>query len=271
VSQVVELGFRLVQNGQERPAHGQVRIDHPHIPVQLLFPPAQAKLVRLDLQSPEKGQGRRIGYVMGAGDDIPRCLRLLGYEVDLLSDEDLEKQDLKRFDAIVVGIRAFNTRPRLAQLKHRLLDYVAQGGTEVVLYNVTSGGYLSQGLVTDTIGPYPFHISRTRITDEASPMRLLAPEHPLLRWPNRITTSDFEGWVQDRGLYLPDSWDEHYTAPFSTQDPGEKPANGALLVAQHGKGRFIYTGLAFFRQLPEGVPGAYRLFANLLAGEADHE
>jgi len=266
-SQNGELKILVELDGDVQPALGRVRIDYPHIPLQTLFPPAAGKVVRVDLRH----NGRRIGYVMGAGDEIPRCLRLLGYDVELLTDEDLEKKDLSGFDAIVVGIRAFNTRPRLAQLKDRLLDYVAKGGTEVVLYNVGGNGFLAQGLVTNAIGPYPFHISRDRVTDETAPMRFLAPEHPLLNWPNKITQTDFEGWVQERGLYFADTWDAHYTPIFSTQDPGEKATEGSLLVAKHGHGHFIYTGLAFFRQLPDGVPGAYRLFANLLAMGKQHE
>ncbi len=241
--------------GREFPARGVVRIDYPHIPPQTLFPPATARLVRLDLRR----DGSRIGYVMGAGDDIPQCLRPLGYTVDLLPDEALEGADLSGYDAIVVGIRAFNTRPRLAQLNARLLDYAARGGTLVALYDV------SQGLVTEAIGPYPFKLSRERVTDERAEMRPLAPDHPVLNWPNRITPADFDGWVQERGLYYAESWDPRYTAIFSANDPGEKPLDGGLLVAPCGQGWFAYTGLAFFRQLPDGVPGAYRLFANLLA------
>jgi hypothetical protein len=196
---------------------------------------------------------------MGSGDELPRTLRPLGYQVDLLTDADLAGGDLDRFDAIVVGIRAFNTRPRLAQLKDRLLAYVARGGTEVVLYNTT------QGLVTRDLGPYPFQISSDRVTEETATMTFLAPDHPVLNQPNRITQEDFEGWVQERGLYYAKDWDPRYTAVLAASDTGEKPLAGGLIVASHGKGHFVYTGLAFFRQLPDGVPGAYRLFANILA------
>jgi len=241
-------------DGATRPALGRTRIDYPHIPAQTLFPPARARLVRLDL----KRDGRRIGYVMGSGDEIPRNLRPLGYDVKLLSDEDLGG-DLGGFDAIVVGIRAFNTRPRLAQMKDRLLEYVAKGGTEVVLYST------DQGLVTRDFGPYPFKVSSDRVTEETAPVAFLAPDHPVLNRPNRITQADFEGWVQERGLYFARDWDARYTAILASGDTGEKPLGGGLLVANHGKGHFVYTGLAFFRQLPDGVPGAYRLFANILA------
>ncbi|MDE3245474.1 MAG: hypothetical protein KGN80_05255, partial [Acidobacteriota bacterium] len=258
----VEIGERT------EPARGRVVIAYPHIPLQTLFPVASARLVKLDLRH----NGRRIGYVMGAGDEIPQRLRPLGYEVELLTDETLATADLSGFDAIVTGIRAFNTRPGLAHLNARLLDYVAKGGTEIVLYNV-NGAFPSTnaGLKTDSIGPYPFKIGRDRVTDEAAPVSFLAPGHPVLNVPNKITAEDFKGWVQERGLYFAESWDPKYTPILAMGDPGEKPLEGGLLVADHGKGHFVYTGLAFFRQLPEGVPGAYRLFANLLALGSKHE
>lgn len=160
---------------------------------------------------------------------------------------------------MVVGIRAFNTRPALARLNRRLLEYAARGGTVVVLYQV------DQGLVTDRLGPFPFRVTGSRVTDETAPVGFLAPGHPLLNRPNRITAADFEGWVQERGTYFAEGWDARYVPVLATRDPGEPPHAGALLAARHGRGWFVYTGLAFFRQLPEGVPGAYRLFANLLA------
>lgn len=243
-------------------ARQRVRIDYPHIPLQTLFPLAQASLVRLDL----KRSGGRIGYVMGAGDDLPTCLRSLGYEVDLLGDEALEQADLSAYDAIVLGIRAFNTRPRLARLNARLLDYVARGGTEIVQYNVNDAfPGTNAELATQSLGPFPFHIGRDRVTEEAAAVTVLDPRHPVLNFPNRIGPADFSNWVQERGLYFAKTWDPRYQAVLAMNDAGEKPLSGSLLVGQHGKGHFVYTGLAFFRQLPEGVPGAYRLFANLLA------
>jgi hypothetical protein len=241
--------------GVLQPARGVLRIDYPHVPLQTLFPEARVRLVRLDLRL----GGRRIGYVAGAGDEVPAALRPLGYQVDLLGDAELAAADLSVYHAIVVGVRAFNTRPALAQLNGRLLDYVAGGGTEIVQYNV------DQGLVTRAVGPYPFRISRGRVTDERAAMTFLAPEQPLLNRPNRITQADFQGWVQERGTYFAEDWDARYAPIFSVADPGEPPAAGSLIVAPHGKGHFVYTGLGFFRQLPAGVPGAYRLFANLLA------
>jgi len=250
-----ELRVSVAEGGASTPALGVVRVDYPHLPLQTFFPPASARLVRLDLRR----AGRRIGYLMGAGDELPRSLRPLGYEVELLSDEFLAHGDLSGFDAILVGIRAFNTRPRLAQLKGRLLDYVAGGGTEVVQYSV------DQGLVTPVLGPYPFKVTRTRVCEELAEVTFLAPGHPVLNWPNRITPEDFRGWVQERGLYFAQDWDARYQPVLSMHDTGEPAAGGSLLVGRHGKGCFVYTGLSFFRQLPAGVPGAYRLFANILA------
>jgi len=243
-------------------ARGLVKVDHPHIPLQTMLPEAVARLERFDL----KHNGRRIGYVMGAGDDIPQALRRIGYEVELLTDEALAREDLKRFDAIVLGIRAFNTRPALINLKARLHEYVAQGGTEVVLYTVNTGfPGINAAMVTDAIGPFPFKVGRTRVTEETTPVRFLRPEHPVFHWPNKLTAKDFQGWVQERSLYHAEGWDARYTALVGMGDEGEPEDSGALIVAEHGKGHYVYTGLSFFRQLPEGVPGATRLFANILA------
>lgn len=257
-----ELEVQLDLDGHRQPAFGKQVITHPHIPTQTLFPPARLHLVRADVAV----RARRIGYLMGAGDDIPQALRQLGCEVELLSDEALASRDLAGFDAVVVGIRAFNTRPALARLKDRLLAYVTQGGTEIVLYQV-NGAFpgTNAGLTTDSFGPAPFKIGRERITDETAPVRFLAPQHVALTAPNAIGPADFDGWVQERGLYFASSWDAAYTPLLAMADPGEKPLEGGLLVARHGKGHFVFTSLAFFRQLPDGVPGAYRLFANLLS------
>jgi hypothetical protein len=250
------------------PAHGLVRLDYPHIPLQTLLPEAKARLERFDL----KHNGHRIGYVMGAGDDIPQALRRIGYEVELLTDEALAREDLARFDAIVLGIRAYNTRPALKTLKEHLHAYVAGGGTEVVLYTVNTGfPGINAAMITDAIGPFPFKVGRKRITDETAPVRFLQPSHPVFHWPNELTAKDFEGWIQERSLYHAEGWDARFTALLGMADPGEPEDSGALIVAKHGKGTYVYTGLAFFRQLPDGVPGATRLFANLLALGHAHE
>lgn len=238
-------------------SHDLVRVDYPHVPVQTLTPPAEVRLVRADVAT----RGGSVGYVAGPGDEVPEALRQMGYRVTLLTDEDLEG-DLSGYDAVVTGVRAYNTRPRLKALQERLLDYVAAGGTLVVQYST------SQDLVTDRLGPYPLKLSRERVTVEEAPVTLLLPEHPLSTRPNRITPADFDGWVQERGLYFPGTWDPRYEAPFATSDPGEPARPGGLLFARHGKGAFVYTGYAFFRQLPAGVPGAYRLFANLVSAGA---
>jgi LmbE family N-acetylglucosaminyl deacetylase len=243
-------------------AHSLVKLDHPHIPLQTLLPEAKVRLERFDL----KHNGHRIGYVMGAGDEIPQALRRIGYEVVLLSDEALAREDLAGFDAIVLGIRAYNTRPALLTLKERLHAYVAAGGTEVVLYTVNTGfPGINAAMVTDAIGPFPFKVGRKRVTDETAPVHFLQPGHPLFHWPNELSARDFDGWIQERSLYHAEGWDARYVPLLGMADPGEAEDQGALIVAKHGKGQYVYTGLAFFRQLPDGVPGATRLFANLLA------
>ena len=250
------------------PARGLLKLDHPHIPLQTLLPLAKARLERFDLRR----AGQRIGYVMGAGDEIPHALRRLGYQVELLSDEALAQEELQGYDAIVLGIRAFNTRPALQTLKERLHAYVAAGGTEVVLYTVNMGfPGINAAMVTDTIGPYPFKVGRKRVTVETVPVRFLQPNHPLFHYPNELTARDFDGWVQERSLYHAEGWDARYVPLLGLADPGEAEDGGALLVAEHGQGRYVYTGLAFFRQLPDGVPGATRLFANLLALGRAHD
>ena len=232
-----------------------VEISYPHIHRQVYFPDSRIKVVKLDV----KTEGKRLGYIMGAGDEVAAGLRHLGYEVIQLNDDMLENMDLAQFDAVITGIRAYNTRERLKLQQARLLHYVENGGTLIVQYNVASG------LLTDRIGPYPFTIGRDRISVENAPVSFLAPKHPLLNFPNKITPKDFEGWIQERGLYFASPWDEKYETVLSSHDPDESEQKGGLLYAHHGKGAFIYTAYSWFRQLPEGVPGAFRLFANLIS------
>jgi hypothetical protein len=196
---------------------------------------------------------------MGSGDQVPDALRQMGFHVTLLSDEDVEHLDLGRFGAVIAGVRAYNTRPRLLALQPRLLEYVSNGGRLVVQYDT------ADETLKDRLGPWPFTIARDRVTVEGAEMRLLKPMHPLLVTPNRITPDDFSGWVQERGLYYAGSWDPKYETVLSANDPGETAKDGGLLFARHGQGVFIYTGLSWFRQLPAGVPGAWRLFANLVS------
>jgi hypothetical protein len=206
----------------------------------------------------------RVGYVPGPGDEVPASLRGAGYDVTLLGDEAVAAAGagaLARFDAVVIGVRAFNTNQRLRAAHAALMAYVEAGGTLVVQYNTNN----RIAPLTAPLGPWPFDIGQQRVTDEAAAVAVLSPRHPALTAPNPIGPGDYEGWVQERGLYFADKWDPHYETPIAMHDAGEAPLAGGLLWARHGKGTFIYTGLAFFRQLPAGVPGAYRLFANLLA------
>ncbi len=238
-------------------------IDYPHIPPQTLAPEASAKLVRFVA----KNLAKRVGYVMGAGDEVPDAIRQLGADVTLLSEQDLTTGDLKQFDAIVTGVRAYNTRPDLRANAQRIFDeYVAQGGTFIVQYNVQEGGFFGgDPTLLNKVGPYPMTISRDRVTDELAAVNLPKPDHRLLQYPNQISAKDFEGWVQERGLYFAIKWDEKYEPIFVANDPGEKPMAGGNLYVKYGKGHYLFTGYAWFRQLPAGVPGAYRIFANFLS------
>jgi hypothetical protein len=247
-----------VSIGEARMSEGITDIEYAHIPAQRIFREATAKVVRADI----KRRGTRIGYVMGSGDDVPNVLRQVGYEVTLLSDADLDRGDFSGYDAIVAGIRAYNTRKRLKAAHEKLMQYVENGGTLVVQYNTSNG---LGDLVVATPGPYPFKVSRDRVTVEEAPVRFLDPSHSLLTTPNKITAADFEGWVQERGLYFTTEWDAKYTPLFGMNDPGEPEKTGAQLYTKYGKGAFIYTGLAWWRQLPAGVPGAIKAFVNLVS------
>ena len=259
-----QAGLRAIAkvDGKEISA-GMTVISYPHIPPQTLFPNADAKLVRADV----KLTGRRVGYVMGAGDQLPEALRQLGCEVTLLSERDLSGGDLGVFDAIVTGVRAYNVRADLRANQERLLEYVHNGGTLIVQYNVAEGGPFGGRKTGELarIGPYPLQIGRGRVSVEEAPVKFLEPDHPLLTAPNHISEKDFEGWIQERGLYFASEWDSHYHAILETHDPGEKPQEGGMLMAQYGRGVYIFSAFSWFRELPAGVPGAYRIFANMLS------
>ncbi|HZY10417.1 MAG TPA: hypothetical protein VFF29_04615, partial [Bacteroidota bacterium] len=235
-------------------SHGIISVRYPHIPIQTIFPPSQAKLLRLSISKTEKN----IGYIMGSGDEIPIYLAQLGYRVTILTDEKIDESNLTDYDAIITGVRAYNTRPRLKHQQKKLLEYVKTGGTLIVQYNVT------RELVTEQLGPYPFKISNDRVSDENAPMTFLLADHPLLHSPNRITQDDFSGWVQERGLYFANEWDSTYQTILECHDSNEPPRKGGLLFATFGKGIYIYSGYSFFRQLPAGIPGAYKLFVNMI-------
>ncbi|NNC63015.1 MAG: PIG-L family deacetylase [Eudoraea sp.] len=234
-----------------------ITIAYDHIPTQTVLLPSETKVVRLDI----KKTGQNIGYIMGAGDDIPQSLEQIGYTVHTISPEDIQKGSLSPFDAIVVGIRAYNVVDDMRFKQDALLDYVKEGGNLIVQYN-TSG---RSGLKFDNLAPYPIHVSRDRVTDESTPVRILDPEHPLMTFPNTITEKDFDGWIQERGLYFPDQWDDAFTPVLAMADQDEIEKEGSLLIASYGKGTYIYTGLSFFRELPAGVSGAFKLFANMLS------
>jgi LmbE family N-acetylglucosaminyl deacetylase len=241
-------------------AQGVEHIEHPHIPIQAVLVPSEIHAVAL----PVEIQGKTIACIPGPGDEVPSMLQQIGYDVTVLPDEllpHLTAAALARFDAVVIGVRAYNSNDKLPSAQPALMAYVHQGGTVVAQYNTNN----RLAPLTLPIGPYPFTIGRERVTDENAPVEFLAPEQQLLNWPNKITSADFEGWVQERGLYFASTWDTHYQTVLSMRDLGEPALAGGLLVAHEGKGIYIYTGLSFFRQLPAGVPGAFRLFANLLA------
>lgn len=249
-----------IQTGGAALSEAITEIEYAHIPAQRILGEASAQAVRADI----KRKGSRVGYVMGSGDDVPNVLRQVGYDVVLLSDADLDAGNFASYDAIVTGIRAYNTRKRLKAAQPRLMQYVENGGTLVVQYNTSNG---LGDLVVDMAGPYPFKISRDRVTVEEAPVRFLDPNHPLLNTPNKITAADFNGWVQERGLYFTNEFDAKYTPLFSMNDPGEPEKNGSELYAKYGKGAFIYTTLAWWRQLPAGVPGAIKAFVNRVSAE----
>ena len=230
-------------------------IDYNHIPFQSVLLEAEAKLVNIDINI----NGKYIAYIQGAGDEIPTSLEQVGYQVESLEVGEISVERLSNFNAVVMGVRAYNKWDELRFKQSALLDCGQQGGTLIDQYNT------SRRVKTDQLGPYPLTLSRDRVTVEEAPVSILAPNHPVMTTPNKIGSKDFDGWVQERGLYFPDEWDEKYTPILSSNDPGEEPLKGGLLVAPHGDGWYVYTGYSWFRELPAGVPGAYRIFANMLS------
>lgn len=232
-------------------------ISYDHIP-DILVPTSSSFIVKpVDLII----TGKKIGYIAGAGDKVPDALTQMGYEVVMLQQKDLTASVLKQYDAVVTGVRAYNVHEWLTNAYNSLMDYVKDGGVLLVQYNTNN----NIGPVKAKISPYPFSISRNRITDEEAAVHFIDPFHPALNFPNKITKADFEGWIQERSVYHAESLDKNYQSILSMKDPGESEQTGSLIIANYGKGKFVYSALAFFRQLPAGVTGAYRLFANLLA------
>ena len=241
-----------------------ITIAYDHIPTQSVLLESKAKVVRLNIDK----YGEHIGYIVGAGDKVPESLEQIGYKVHLIDPADIEEGSLDKYDAVVTGIRAYNVLDNLKFKQRFLFDFVENGGNLIIQYN-TAGRWAPQ---FKEIAPYPLTLSRDRVTDENSRVEIVAKDHPLVSFPNTIEEKDFEGWVTERGLYFPKEWSPDFTAVFSMQDEGDAATEGSLLVAPYGKGYYIYTGLSFFRELPAGVPGAYKIFANMLSiGKADPE
>ncbi|MGB7784633.1 MAG: PIG-L family deacetylase [Salinimicrobium sp.] len=245
----------VVKVGDKTYSKEIVQLDYEHFPMQTLVLPAQTKLVKLKIQK----RGNLIAYIEGAGDVVPQALEQIGYTVKTIAPEEISAEKLKDFDAVVLGIRAYNVVDKLQQKQAELLKYVHNGGNMIVQYNT------SRGLDFDGIAPYPLQLSHDRVTDEAAKVTFLEPDHPVLNVPNKISAEDFENWVQERGLYFANDWAPEFTPVLSMHDEGETAKEGSLLIAPYGKGNYIYTGLSFFREFPAGVPGAFRLFANLIS------
>ena len=233
----------------------KIMLTYNHISHQQVLQPSVAKFIKLDIKTGTE----KIAYIMGAGDEVPTSLQNMGYEVTIVKPADISQENLQKFDVIMLGIRAYNTVEELEFKQAILLDLVEKGKTMIVQYNTTGK------LVTKKLAPFLLKISRDRVTEEDAKVTFLAPNHPVLNTPNKITSKDFENWVQEQGLYYPDQWDAAFTPIISSHDENETPKNGALLVAPFGKGYYIYTGLSFFRELPAGVSGAHRILANLIS------
>ncbi|PGH37758.1 MAG: LmbE family protein, partial [Candidatus Nephrothrix sp. EaCA] len=231
-------------------------IQYDHIPAITLLSPSALKAVRVNVQK----KGKTIAYIKGAGDETPQALRAIGYEVWEMKNSEITLANLQKNDAVVLGIRALNTNEEVRFFMPAVLEYVKQGGTAMMQYNTSPIGF-----DWDKFSPYPITVSRDRITEEDSEVKILKPESPVFNSPNKITADDFKNWVQERGLYYPSAWDSHFEALLSGHDKGEKALDGGLLTAQYGKGYYVYASLSFFRQTPEGVPGAYKLLANLVS------
>ncbi|MEX1189295.1 MAG: PIG-L family deacetylase [Bacteroidia bacterium] len=257
------VSLKMNKNGNSSTVKTVTKIDYDHIPEQTWIKDATVKLVNLNLVK----VGNSIAYLEGAGDKVDDCLTNAGYDVHMLQENEIRVDNLKQYQAVVIGIRAFNTREDMSIVMPVLLEYVKQGGNLIVQYNTKN--WISDVQVVP--GPYPLTVSRDRITEEDAELKILKPDHPLMNYPNKINKNDFEGWVQERGLYFPDKWAAEYTPLLAGSDSGEEEMQGILLAAEYGKGHFVYTGLSFFRELPAGVPGAYRLIANMISWGNEQE
>jgi len=230
-------------------------ISYDHFPTQTRFPKSEISLVKFDLNIKHK----KIAYLMGSGDKVPESLRLVGFEVDVLKKDKITVSNLNSYDALIIGVRAFNSDKTLGNIKSEIMKYMNEGGNVIVQYNT------SRNIDVNTFAPFPFKLSRNRVSQENSFVKILDDKHPALNYPNKISLSDFDGWVQERGLYFSNNWSKEYQTIISSNDEGEDPNDGGILIAKVGKGHFIYTSYSWFRQLPAGVGGAYRIFTNLIS------
>ena len=251
----------VLESAGEKYSEGYTLVTREDLGSFYYYQPARQRVSIVDVQAPHD---LKVGYIMGAGDDIPAVLQQVGMDVTLIPTEKIASEDLGKYGTIVVGIRAYDTQKDVVTNNKKLLDFVSAGGTLVVQYNASTGEF-NVGKFT----PYSAELSRARVSVEEAPVEILAPDDSVFHYPNTITAKDFDGWVQERGLYFMDKWDEHFKPLLSCHDPGEDAQKGGLLRAQYGKGTYIYAGYAFFRQLPAGVPGAVRLFVNLLSAGHD--
>jgi len=234
-----------------------VEIDYSHIDKRMILEDPGIRLIPLRLEI----RGTKVAYVPGAGDKVPEGIMQMGYQVDILDETNFRDTDLSQYQAVIMGIRAYNTQAWLFNQNEQLRDYMMDGGNLIVQYNT-----LSRSFQASDFSPYSFDISRKRVTEEDAEVRFALPDHPVLNEPNKLGEGDFAHWVQERGLYFGTNWDqEEFMAPIAWHDQGEEDLLGGLLIAHYGKGSFMYTGISFFREIPAGVPGAYRLLANLIS------
>ncbi len=254
--EAVNASLQIINIASGESLQSLYEIDYQHIDKRMVLEPADVNLVRLNLSI----SGQKVAYINGAGDKVAEAIELMGYQVDILDEAALAGADLTNYQAVVAGIRAYNTQNWLMDYEDKLMNYVKSGGNYIVQYNTRSRR--SSDL---SFGPYPFEISRNRVTEEDAAVKFVLPEHPLLNSPNKLNKRDFDHWVQERGLYFADKWDEKYQTPLAWHDSGEEDLYGALIIADHGEGAFMYTGISFFRELPAGVPGAFRLLANMIS------
>jgi hypothetical protein len=244
-----------LQLGEQQVASTRRIIKYEHIPEVALVESSAIRVIDLEL---EINEALKLGYLPGSGDEVMEDLANIGYDIQPLVLNETSDEELRSFDVIITGIRAFNRNDDLAANHERLMEFVGQGGNVIAMYSTT------YDLMVQNVGPYDLKLSRNRVTDETSDVNILLIDHPVFTSPNPILAPDWTGWVQERGLYFAGEWDEHYVPLIAWNDPGEDPQQGGLLVAGYGEGSFFYTGISFFRQLPAGVPGAYKLLVNMI-------